>query len=133
MKTLRITALLVAMASSSFATYTTTAAPIAKPNTTGIDEWGQSQSAIVKEYHRLFKREISKVWFPPRDAKGAFVKVKFYANNDGSVKNMKIETINDQLRLSMQAAINTAQPFPLPINKDTKRMVRKFEGTFFVQ
>jgi len=98
-----------------------------------IDEWGQSPYRVVQDYHAVYKEKIRKVWSPPRNSKGAYVKVRVSLSPDGLVRSVKIQTLNDELRLSMESAINSAQPYRLPLEKTANRKARGFEATFFVE
>lgn len=98
-----------------------------------IDEFGKSPYRVAQQFHSEYKRHIYSKWNPPRNAKGAYVKVKMTINKIGAVEKPRIETLNDELRLSMEEAIQMAQPFPLPRSKEAIRLTRSFETTFFVK
>jgi hypothetical protein len=96
-------------------------------------EWVDKPSLVAKDYHRMYRNKIEKNWNPPSTAKGAYVKVRFFLTNEGYVNSLRVQTINSELSRSMHRAISLSTPFALPVSKESKRMSRKFEHTFFVK
>lgn len=98
-----------------------------------IDEYNKTPSQIAKQYHAVYRAAILHHWKQPKGAQGAYVRVRMSIKPDGNVRNARIDTLTDELRLSMQNAIYAAQPYIVPTAPSAARLTMKVDTVFFVK
>ena len=85
-----------------------------------------------------FKKKVSSSWHPPMGRTGEKLLARVILNDNGQIQSIVIQSIviqtsHPDVKASVEKAIRSAAPFPMPTDAEARRLVRKFSIKFTVK
>lgn len=117
---------------------------IIKPDTQ-VDAHSESQTKIYNAQHKAeskhivsaakkyFENKIHRAWDVPIGVNGTKATATVILTDSGSVASVIVHSSNPNLKTSVEAAIRSAAPYPMPDDPDARREVRRFVSTFIAK
>lgn len=87
---------------------------------------------IASSANRDFENKIKKAWIIPENASGQKATARVTLTDSGAVASVIVNSSNPEIKSSLEQAIRSVAPFPMPSDPDAKAQARSFTASFTV-
>ncbi|WP_280179679.1 TonB C-terminal domain-containing protein, partial [Acinetobacter nosocomialis] len=85
---------------------------------------------IASSAKRDFEQKIRNAWDIPAGTSGQKATARVTLSDSGTVLSVVVSSSNPDVKASVEAAIRSAAPYPMPSDPDARREARSFSSTF---
>ncbi|MHA3891430.1 cell envelope integrity protein TolA [Acinetobacter sp. GXMZU3951] len=88
---------------------------------------------IASTAKRDFENKVKRAWNPPTSASGQKASARVTLSDSGAVLSVVVNASDPDMKASVEAAVRSAAPYPMPSDPDARREARIFTSSFTAQ
>ena len=88
---------------------------------------------IASTAKRDFENKVKRAWNPPASASGQKASARVTLSDSGAVLSVVVNASDPDMKASVEAAVRSAAPYPMPSDPDARREARIFTSSFTAQ
>ena len=88
---------------------------------------------IASSAKRDFENKIMRAWQIPTGSAGQRATARVLLTDNGSVQSITVQASDPDVKASVEQAVRSAAPYPMPSDPDARREARSFTSSFTVK
>ncbi len=85
---------------------------------------------IASSAKRDFTNKIERAWNTPSGSSGKKASARVTLSDSGAVLSVVVNASDPDMKASIEAAVRSAAPYPMPSDPDARREARSFTSSF---